>query len=66
MKNEIAALKKEIQLLVDTFRHLHAGFGSDTCRQCGLDIRHPIHREKKPQDSTNECSKQRRDDAGQI
>jgi len=54
----IAALRREVEgleainqdksnrimALTNVFEHNHRGFGSDTCAQCGLDIRDPIHK----------------------
>lgn len=40
----------EIKLLIDTFRHTHVDDGSNNmsgsypCKQCRLDLRHPVHR----------------------
>ena len=41
----IRDLEAEVDQMRETFGHYHvnAGDGSDACRQCGLDLRNPIH-----------------------
>lgn len=55
-KNDIICLRKfnaELQAIVDslraTFHHTHssAGMDGDSCAECGLDLRNPIHRQSK-------------------
>ena len=43
-KNKYKRLEEQVRVLTETFSHIHAGFGNDTCRECGLDIRNPIHK----------------------
>lgn len=40
----IEANKKEIAMLIKAFKHFHENNGiDDSCRECGLDLRNPVH-----------------------
>lgn len=37
-------MERDLNLMLATFRHIHVNNGQDdSCRQCGLDLRHPVH-----------------------
>ncbi len=42
----IIQVKEELNQLIETFKHMHINNGhnnDDSCKQCGLDLRNPIH-----------------------
>ena len=45
----INSLDKQVKQLLSTFKHIHVGYGEDICRECGLDIRNPVH-ERMPKE----------------
>lgn len=47
---EIITLELRVAELESTFRHYHVNNGTDgdVCRQCGLDLRDPIHTRMTP------------------
>lgn len=44
VRKELEANKKEITTLIKAFKHFHQNNGADdSCRECGLDLRNPVH-----------------------
>ncbi len=44
VKESVESIIQERNQLLSTFRHTHVNNGTDdTCKKCGLDLRHPIH-----------------------
>lgn len=45
LKAENAKLQGQIDMLVQKFNHLHVNSHdyTDSCKECGLDLRNPIH-----------------------
>jgi predicted RNase H-like nuclease (RuvC/YqgF family) len=47
LNRALSRATKESQTLRATFRHIHVNNGlDDACRQCGLDLRNPIHQRR--------------------
>lgn len=41
-------IERDLGTLLKTFNHTHVSNGEDdTCNECGLDLRNPIHRRKE-------------------
>lgn len=45
-------LERELNKVLTIFRHRHEGYGLDTCRRCGLDLRHEIHERVESSNAT--------------
>lgn len=48
LKQRLDAARSDFDLMIQTFRHGHVsgttkGLPMDTCAQCKLDLRHPVH-----------------------